>query len=40
MIPRFPGREPGGGLGIGWKAGKLDPEAGRRLAAAIAGALA
>jgi len=37
IIPRFPDR-PGGqdGLGLGWRAGDLDPAAGRGLAKAIA----
>lgn len=37
IIPRFPDR-PGGqdGLGIGWRAGDLDPATGSRLAQAIA----
>ncbi len=37
IIPKYPGGE---GLGIGWKAGKLDPAAGSALAGKIAGALA
>ena len=36
IIPKQPG---GAGLGIGWKAGKLDGEDGKRLAQAIAAAL-
>jgi len=37
IIPRFPDRPSGqDGLGIGWRTGKLDPDNGAKLAAAIA----
>ena len=39
IIPRFPDRAEGGGLGIGWHSGSLDAAKGKDLAAKIAGAL-
>jgi len=40
IIPKYTAKHPGGeGLGIGWKAGSLDPGAGSALAGRIAGAL-
>lgn len=40
VIPRYDAAEGGAGLGIGWRAGKLDGADAGPLAAAIAGALA
>ncbi len=40
IIPKYPDRPSGqNGLGVGWRPGSLDPEAGKTLAAAIAGAV-
>jgi histidine triad (HIT) family protein len=40
IIPRYAGRSPGAGLGVGWQAGALDPARGKDLAAKIAEAAA
>jgi histidine triad (HIT) family protein len=39
VIPRYADRAEGGGLGIGWRAGSLDANQGRELAAKIAAQL-